>query len=168
MASVNNVTVIAPLKDVSVRQVGENYVANLTLVDHQTWVKKDGTEGSRDEWIKVVKWGGPGLQGLLRAPVGTEFYVNGSLNTRSYEKDGVTKYVTEVKAFTLTWPNMNAAGPQADAPATHNAAETVIAPAVAALNLPPMQVPTASNPNPLSAALANDAQAPLTDEQVGF
>lgn len=48
------------------------------------------------DWTNVVQWRAENLAQYLVK--GTQVYVEGRLSTRSYEKDGEKKYVTEVVA----------------------------------------------------------------------
>ena len=71
-------------------------VANMRLAVTETW-KKDGERQERTEWVNVV------VKNKVLAKMvgdkvkkGTKVFVQGALETRSYEKDGQTRYVTEL------------------------------------------------------------------------
>lgn len=56
---------------------------------------------------------------------GQQIIVEGSLNIRSYEKDGTTRYVTEIEARRAEFcgPRGNSTQPEQNAPQTANAAQ---------------------------------------------
>lgn len=85
----------------NVTQSGQE-VANFNLATSEKWVQKDGTQQERTEWHKVVVWGNQAKPvGNLRK--GALVHVTGRIQTRSYEHNGQTKFVTEIKAETVTF-----------------------------------------------------------------
>ena len=62
---------------------------------------KDGEKHEQTEWHRIVLWGktAESLQPYLTK--GKQIYVEGRLQTRSWEKDGQKHYTTEVKADRL-------------------------------------------------------------------
>lgn len=98
--SVNKVMLIGNLgadPETRVTQ-GEGTVTRFRIATSERWTSKDGHTGERTEWHKVVAFGR--LAELCRDYLskGRQVYVEGRLQTRSYEKDAVTRYVTEVIA----------------------------------------------------------------------
>ncbi len=73
--------------------------ANFSVATSEKW--KDKTSGEmqeRTEWHRVVAWGRLGeICGEYLAK-GKLVYVEGRLQTRSWEKDGITRYMTEIVA----------------------------------------------------------------------
>ena len=63
--------------------------------------KASGELKEKTEWHTLTMWGkrAEALAGILTK--GSRVMVEGRLETRSYEADGVTKYVTEVKVDDL-------------------------------------------------------------------
>ena len=58
---------------------------------------KDGREiPERTEWHNIVVRGGLAKVVESYVEVGQQLYIEGKLRTRSYEQDGVKKYVTEI------------------------------------------------------------------------
>lgn len=95
----NKVQVIGRLgKDPEIRhtQAGKA-IASFSLASSETWKDKSGEKQERTEWFNVVCFN-EGLTGVIEKYVhkGDLLYIEGALRTRSYEKDGATKYVTEV------------------------------------------------------------------------
>lgn len=76
---------------------GGQVVCNLRLATTEKYVK-DGQEHERTDWHSVSIWGkrGEALGKILKK--GERIYVEGSLRTSSYEKDGEKRYRTEIVA----------------------------------------------------------------------
>ena len=76
-------------------------VMSMRLATNETWRDKNKDLQERTEWHTVVMWGNraEGLARLLSK--GTGLLVEGTLRTSSYEKDGQTRYRTEVHARDL-------------------------------------------------------------------
>lgn len=69
-------------------------VANFNIATNRT---KDITD-----WHKVTVWGNAVDVIEKYVKKGSQVGVNGSLQTRSYEKDGQTRYVTEVVCYNIS------------------------------------------------------------------
>lgn len=74
-------------------------VANFNIATNEKWKDKgSGEMKERTEWHRIVAWGRLGeICGEYLAK-GKMVYVEGRLQTRSWEKDGVTRYTTEIVA----------------------------------------------------------------------
>lgn len=99
MSSVNKVTLIGRLgKEVESRSLDNgNTVANFSLATSESY--KDKNSGERKEtteWHNVVLWKGLAEIAQKYLSKGDLVYIEGKLQTRSWEKDGVTRYTTEV------------------------------------------------------------------------
>lgn len=73
-------------------------VANFSLATSESWKdKSSGEKKERTEWHRVVVWN-EGLCNVIEQYVrkGQKLYVEGQLQTRKWEKDGVERYSTEV------------------------------------------------------------------------
>jgi single-strand DNA-binding protein len=100
MAGVNKAILVGNLGgDPEVRFTpGGQAVANFNIATGESWTNKEGNREERTEWHRIVVWGKLAeLCGEFLAK-GRKVYVEGRLQTRSYDKDGVTRYVTEIKA----------------------------------------------------------------------
>ena len=76
-----------------------NAVANVSLATSETWKDKNtGEQQEKTEWHRVVFFNR--LAEIVEQYVkkGTKLYVEGRLQTRSWEQDGVKRYSTEVVA----------------------------------------------------------------------
>lgn len=100
MPSVNKVTLMGHLgKDAETRFTPQGVsVTQFSVATTHSWKPQGATEWKEDTtWHNVVAWRlSDKLQPLLIK--GNLVYVEGRLQTRSYEKDGATKYITEVVA----------------------------------------------------------------------
>ena len=98
--SVNKVILIGNLgRDPEVRhsQAGAKIV-NFSLATSETWKDKaTGERRERTEWHRVVIFS-EGLAGIAEQYLrkGSKVYIEGALQTREYEKDGIKRYSTEV------------------------------------------------------------------------
>jgi len=105
MAGVNKVILIGNLgKDPEVRHLESGVaVANFSIATTETY--KDRNTGERKdvtEWHNIVLWRGLAEVAEKYLKKGSQVYVEGKLRTRSWEKDGVTRYTTEVVGDTMT------------------------------------------------------------------
>jgi single-strand DNA-binding protein len=74
-----------------------NTVATLTLATSETWKdKSSGEPQEKTEWHRIVFFGR--LAEIVEEWVkkGHKLYIEGRLQTRSWEQDGVKRYTTEV------------------------------------------------------------------------
>ena len=105
MSGVNKVILVGRLgKDPEVRHLESGAaVANFPLATSETY--KDRTTGERreqTEWHNIVLWRGLAEVAERYLNKGDQVYIEGKLRTRSWEKEGVTRYTTEVVADNMT------------------------------------------------------------------
>jgi len=104
VGSVNKVILVGNLgRDAEVRFTPSGAaVANFSIATTEVWNDKSGQKQEKTEWHKVVLWGkaAEALKDYLVK--GKQIYVEGRLETRKWEKDGVERYTTEVKADKIT------------------------------------------------------------------
>ena len=67
----------------------------------EKWRTKTGEERSETTWAKIVCWGRLAESVVPIIEKGDLVYIEGKLSNRSYEKDGVTRQVTEIEAFNI-------------------------------------------------------------------
>lgn len=83
--------------DPEVRQVGDTAVANFSVATSEKWIdKKSGERKERTDWHRVSAWGPLAEIAGKYLRKGSKVYCQGQIRTRSFEQDGVTKYVTEI------------------------------------------------------------------------
>ncbi len=81
---------------------GGQAVATLRLATTEKWNDKQGQAQERTEWHRVVVWGRSAetIQKYLKK--GSQVYIEGKLQTRSWDdKDGTKKYMTEIVGQTV-------------------------------------------------------------------
>lgn len=77
-------------------------VANFSVATNEAWTDKSGQKQERTEWHRIVVWGKLAELCAKYLEKGRQCYVEGRLQTRSWQdKDGQTKYSTEVQAQTV-------------------------------------------------------------------
>lgn len=77
-------------------------VARLRIATGESYRDRDGNRQERTEWHNVVLWRRLAEVAEQYLKKGDQLYVEGRLQTRSYEKDGVTKYFTEIIGNSMT------------------------------------------------------------------
>jgi single-strand DNA-binding protein len=74
-------------------------VANFTVATSERWKDKNtGEMQENTEWHRIVAWGRLGEICGEYLSKGRQVYIEGRLQTRSWEQDGVTRYTTEIVA----------------------------------------------------------------------
>ncbi|BBP82423.1 single-stranded DNA-binding protein [Pseudomonas sp. Pc102] len=74
-----------------------NAVTNVTLATSESWKdKQTGQQQERTEWHRVVFFGRLAEIAGEYLRKGSQVYVEGTLRTREWEKDGVKRYTTEI------------------------------------------------------------------------
>jgi single-strand DNA-binding protein len=73
-------------------------VLNLRLATNESWLDKAGKRQERTEWHRIAVWGkrGEALAKILSK--GDSIYIEGRLQTSSYEKNGEKRYSTDIVA----------------------------------------------------------------------
>jgi single-strand DNA-binding protein len=101
MAGINKVILIGRLgNDPEVRYTPDGTaVANFSIATSDEWTDKATNEKrERTEWHRIVAWRKLGELCGEYLSKGRQVYIEGKLQTRSWEKDGVTRYTTEIVA----------------------------------------------------------------------
>jgi len=84
-------------------------VCNLSIATNESWTGKDGTKQEKTEWHRLVLFGKLAELAGQYLQKGRQVYTEGKLQTRSWQdKDGQTKYTTEIVAQTLQFLGGNA------------------------------------------------------------
>lgn len=84
-------------QDPEVRYTGNGgAVANVSLATSESWKDSTGAKQEKTEWHKVVFFGK--IAEIVGDYVrkGSTIYIEGKLQTREWEKDGIKRYSTEV------------------------------------------------------------------------
>ncbi|GIV59397.1 MAG: single-stranded DNA-binding protein [Rhodothermaceae bacterium] len=113
---VNKVILIGNLgQDPELRYTGGGTaVCNMRLATNESYKDADGQWVERTEWHNVVAWGRLAEICNEYLKKGSQVYFEGSLQTRSWEdRDGNTRYTTEIKAREMMILGSRDAGPEA-------------------------------------------------------
>lgn len=74
-----------------------NAVTNITLATSDSWKdKQTGQQQERTEWHRIVFFGKLAEIAGEYLRKGSRVYIEGKLQTREWEKDGVKRYTTEI------------------------------------------------------------------------
>ncbi len=112
MASVNKVILVGNLgRDPEVRFMpnGEA-VCNFSIATTENWKDKSGVKQEKTEWHNIVMYRKLAEIAGEYLKKGRPVYIEGRLQTRKWEKDGVTRYTTEIIG-----DNMQMLGSKSDA-----------------------------------------------------
>jgi single-strand DNA-binding protein len=114
MAGINKVILIGNLgRDPELRYTqGNNAVATLNVATTRSYFNKTTNERVEEtEWHRVTLWGKDAENANKYLTKGRQVYIEGRLQTRKYEdKDGVTKYSTDIVAETIQYLGGRGAG----------------------------------------------------------
>ena len=101
--SLNKVTLIGRLgQDPEVREVGTSKVANFSIATDESYTDKSGNKVEKTEWHKIVMWNKAAENAQAFLKKGSLVYVEGKIETRSWENDsGEKRYTTEIKSFSF-------------------------------------------------------------------
>ena len=113
MSGVNKVILIGRLgKEPEVRNLDNGaVVANFSIATSESY--KDRTTGEKKEiteWHNIVLWRGLAEIAQKYLHKGDMVFIEGKLRTRSWEKEGVTRYTTEVVADNMTMLSPKSSG----------------------------------------------------------
>lgn len=100
MASVNKVILVGNLgRDPETRYMPDGgAVVNASIATTETWKDKAGGKQEKTEWHRVVFFGKLGEVVAEFLKKGSQVYVEGRLETKEWEKDGVKRYTTQIVA----------------------------------------------------------------------
>jgi single-strand DNA-binding protein len=105
MSGVNKVIIVGRLgADPELKSVGNGQsVARLNVATSENWTGKDGQKQERTEWHRIVVWGRQAENCAKHLSKGRQVYVEGRLQTRSWEDagSGQKRYATEIVASTV-------------------------------------------------------------------
>ena len=101
---VNKVQLLGNLgKDPEVRETKSGNIVNMVMATSEKYTDKSGQKQENTEWHNLVVFGKLADVVSKYVKKGDKLYVEGSITTRKWEdKDGNTRYTTEVKVRDLT------------------------------------------------------------------
>jgi single-strand DNA-binding protein len=131
--SVNKVILVGNVgKDPEVRYLDKGMaVANFSLATTEKgFTMQNGNQvPDRTEWHNIVAWKGLAEVAEKYVRKGSQLYVEGKIQTRSWEKDGIKRYTTEIFADSFQLLGKK--------PENSEVLSTVAAPAADAIQAPP-------------------------------
>ncbi len=100
MASVNKVILVGNLgRDPETRYMPDGgAITNISIATTENWKDKAGEKQEKTEWHRVAFFGKLAEIAGEYLKKGSQVYVEGRLQTREWEKDGVKRYSTEIIA----------------------------------------------------------------------
>lgn len=84
-----------------------NVVCTFSIATSETWTDKQGQKQERTEWHNIEVWGKIAENCSKYLSKGRLVFIEGSLQTDSYEKDGETRYFTKIKAKSVQFLSGN-------------------------------------------------------------
>jgi single-strand DNA-binding protein len=156
MAGVNKVILVGNLgKDPEVRHLESGVpVASFSVATSESYNDRNsGEKKTVTEWHNIVLWRGLAEVAEKYLHKGDQVYIEGKLRTRQWEKDGVTRYSTEIIGENMT---MLGGRPRPEG-----------APAPAAASTPPASQPVATPAQPAaSPSLPTEPSANTSQTEV--
>lgn len=120
MASVNRATILGNLgaaPELTETSSG-TAVCNLSVATNERWTDKQGQKQERTEWHRVIVFGRQAENCHRYLAKGRQVYIEGRIQTRKWEdKDGNTRYTTEIVALTVQFLSGDGGGAQGGAKA---------------------------------------------------
>ena len=104
MLGVNKVILVGHLgKDPEIKYLEGNIAkVSFSLATSESYKDKNGNKNEQTEWHNVVLWRGLADIAAKYLHKGDQVYIEGKLRTRSWEKEGVTRYTTEIVGDNMT------------------------------------------------------------------
>jgi single-strand DNA-binding protein len=116
--SVNKVILVGNVgKDPEIRHLDSGVaVASFSLATSDSYKAKNGEKVTTTEWHNIVLW--RGLAEVVEKYVkkGSKLFIEGKITSRQYEKDGITKYFTEIVANNMVMLDSKSSGSSSDNP----------------------------------------------------
>jgi len=117
MASLNEICIMGNVgQDAEIRDAGSSKVASFSVAVTEKYNDKESTE-----WFNVVAWNKQAEIAEKYFKKGTSLYIKGKIQTRTWDKDGVKQYRTELLMFGFQFiggkKEDSASTPKASAPA---------------------------------------------------
>jgi single-strand DNA-binding protein len=115
--SVNKVVIVGNLgSDPERKDVNGVSLTTFSLATSESWTK-DGEKVEKTEWHRCVAWRKVADIIGEHSKKGDKLYIEGKLQTRSYDKDGQTHYSTEIVVDDFTFlSGKGDSGPPSAAP----------------------------------------------------
>jgi single-strand DNA-binding protein len=103
-------------------------VCNLSLATNRTWSDKDGKKQEEVQYHNIVLFGKTAENVAKYMKKGSALFVEGRLQTQSWEKDGVKHYRTEIVGETVQFGARGNTESQTETPTAPNYSDEEINP----------------------------------------
>ena len=87
-------------------------VVNFNIATDESWTDASGVKQERTEWHRIVAWRKLAEICGEYLKKGSRVYIEGQLQTRSWEQDGVKRYTTEIVARNMQMLDSKGTGGQ--------------------------------------------------------
>ncbi len=102
MEHINKIELQGRVGTVRTNIVGDNMVANFSMVTEYLYKTRDGGAANETTWHQVTAWEGRDMPDLTQITKGTPVHVTGRLRTFKYtNSEGVDKQLYEVVAYKI-------------------------------------------------------------------
>jgi single-strand DNA-binding protein len=89
-------------RDVEVKQLSPtNRMAKFSVAINADWKDSNGAWQKKTEWVNVVAWGSLADRCQEMLTKGSKVFIEGEIETKSYEKNGNKVYATHCKALKI-------------------------------------------------------------------
>lgn len=101
--SINKVTILGNLgNDPEIRTTNTgSTIANLSVATTDSYKDKSGNWQENTEWHRIILWDRLAERASQYLKKGSKVYIEGKLKYGSYEKDGITRYTTDIVGLQL-------------------------------------------------------------------
>ena len=80
-----------------------NAVCSFSVATSDAWKDKSGQKQEKTEWHKIQVWGKLAEICNQYLKKGSEVYLEGKIQTSSWEKDGIKQYMTQINASVVNF-----------------------------------------------------------------
>ena len=107
--SLNKVMIIGRLgKDPEFKTTNsDESLCSFSVATNEKWKDKDGKIHEKTDWHRVIAWRKLADVCKQYLSKGRLVYIEGSISTKSWEENGVTKYSTEITATNIQFLESN-------------------------------------------------------------
>ena len=134
MSSLNKVMLIGNVgKDPEVTTLDSgSKVAKFTLATSERYTDKSGQKQEKTEWHNIVAWGPQADVIEKYVTKGKQLYVEGQIQSRSWEQDGVKRYATDIRLNSFVFIGTKDGGSPSQSSAPQSSSASAAAPKPAA------------------------------------
>jgi len=95
-------------------------VATFSIATTERWKDAEGVQQEHTEWHRIVAWKGLAEICGDHLKKGSKVYIEGKMQTRKWEENGITRYTTELIAKRMEMLGGKIADKETPAPAPEN------------------------------------------------